>query len=1177
MTFNKYNSWSAWHKSHSSEHDGSSAENYTGNTDGLIGLWDFLSSSNYYTPDTGTADGETQNGKLFGGACVKDGQLQLDGNCQYMTVKGKDEPFDLGQGTIEIQFTQSSYVDCKDGLNVLISRGEYEDAYGGEKNTPEGYFEMGVTSDGRVYVKHIDDGQKAVLYTDSHFFSAGDVVNVSYSWDEDTGGTFNVENVTDATEVTLTHSVKGLDMEIGDDDGESWTVGAREDSDWDGDYSNYFKGAIDYVAIFDSEDPAGDGYVEGTSGNDLIDVNYEGDPEGDMIDNEDAILANSDLNDDVVLAGAGDDTVKAGEGNDIVYGDSKQGNVDTSPVTIKIDSASAAMANKIYAYTIDPETGQISNVMCLEDDARDGVGKTYSYEVAQGAVVGIGIVNSQGQFLSSGYGDNLQLNSDGLLHTKGLGQIDETTVKLGFEDWKGLGDKDYNDVKVTIDLGTSGATFDNAHYETSSDVGSAIVTEGAGNDLIYGEDGDDTLYGEGGNDTIDGGDDDDYIDSGAGDDSVVGGAGNDTIIFGTGNDTVEGGAGDDYIDDAYGVIYDGDNVIDAGDGNDTVYAGDGADTVEGGAGADLLFGEGGDDSIYGDADNDSIYSGDGADSVRAGEGDDSIRGEGGDDTLRGEDGNDFVDGGDGNDSVSGGMGDDTVLGGAGDDLVRGGSGNDSMEGGDGNDYIDSGSGDDTIDAGEGDDTVDAYNGADSVLGGNGNDSIMVGWQDTEALPDLGYPGLFPADSDTENDRDFVDAGEGNNYVWTGDDRDTIYSGSGNDTILAGIDNDYVESGAGDDLVVGAEGSDTIFAGDGDDTVYAGFAPDLPDDLNIPDGEDLVTNNGTDYVDAGKGNDLVFGSDDADTIYGGDGNDTIDGGIDADSLFGGKGDDTIILGLPGDAHADYAEGGDDRDSFTGVGAGDTVDGGTGGNDYDTLDLTGLGKWQFSDVTTDADGDSTSGKVNFLDTLGNVTGTLKFEEIEKIIPCFTPGTVIATPMGERLVEELQVGDRVITRDNGIQRIRWVGAKNVTSQDLQRSKHLRPIMIKAGALGNGLPETDIMVSPNHRMLIANEKTSLYFEEPEVLAAAKHLLGTGGIYEVNVPSTTYIHFMFDRHEVVLSNGCWSESFQPGDYSLKGIGEEQRNEIYDLFPELKNQKGLENFEAARRSLKKHEAKLLVH
>ena len=67
----------------------------------------------------------------------------------------------------------------------------------------------------------------------------------------------------------------------------------------------------------------------------------------------------------------------------------------------------------------------------------------------------------------------------------------------------------------------------------------------------------------------------------------------------------------------------------------------------------------------------------------------------------------------------------------------------------------------------------------------------------------------------------------------------------------------------------------------------------------------------------------------------------------------------------------------------------------------------------------------------------------------------------------------------------------------------------------------------------------------------------------------------MFDRHEVVLSNGCWSESFQPGDYSLAGIGNAQRTEIFELFPELESETGLEGYQAARRALRKHEARVL--
>ncbi|WP_373050266.1 Hint domain-containing protein, partial [Thalassovita aquimarina] len=116
---------------------------------------------------------------------------------------------------------------------------------------------------------------------------------------------------------------------------------------------------------------------------------------------------------------------------------------------------------------------------------------------------------------------------------------------------------------------------------------------------------------------------------------------------------------------------------------------------------------------------------------------------------------------------------------------------------------------------------------------------------------------------------------------------------------------------------------------------------------------------------------------------------------------------------------------------------------------------------------------------------------------------------------------------------------------------------------------------VSPNHRVLVSNEKVNLYFNETEVLAAAKHLVGLDGIHKLNVVGTTYIHFMFDQHEVVLSDGAWTESFQPGDMTLKGIGKEQREEIFALFPELRDREGVGNYHAARRSLKKHEATLL--
>ncbi len=188
-----------------------------------------------------------------------------------------------------------------------------------------------------------------------------------------------------------------------------------------------------------------------------------------------------------------------------------------------------------------------------------------------------------------------------------------------------------------------------------------------------------------------------------------------------------------------------------------------------------------------------------------------------------------------------------------------------------------------------------------------------------------------------------------------------------------------------------------------------------------------------------------------------------------------------------------------------------------------------------------------------------------------PCFTPGTLVATYRGEVPVEHLAAGDRVITRDNGIQTIRWVGKSQMFLQHFQAEPHLLPIFIRQGALGKGLPERDMMVSPNHRILVTNERTSLRFAEREVLVAAKHLVSQG-VHTVQSSGTTYIHFLCDRHEVVLADGVWTESFQPEDHTMKGMGNAQRLEIYEIFPELKTEAGRAAFGAARQTLTAAEA-----
>ena len=117
-------------------------------------------------------------------------------------------------------------------------------------------------------------------------------------------------------------------------------------------------------------------------------------------------------------------------------------------------------------------------------------------------------------------------------------------------------------------------------------------------------------------------------------------------------------------------------------------------------------------------------------------------------------------------------------------------------------------------------------------------------------------------------------------------------------------------------------------------------------------------------------------------------------------------------------------------------------------------------------------------------------------------------------------------------------------------------------------------MMVSPQHRMLIEGARAEMLFGEPEVLVAATHLTTLPGIEQVPTYGVTYIHLLFDRHEIIRADGAWTESFQPADRTLSNMDSEQRAEIEALFPEL-TMDAL-TFQAARLSLKGYEARVLL-
>ncbi|MBW6417202.1 Hint domain-containing protein [Celeribacter sp. PS-C1] len=919
----------------------------------------------------------------------------------------------------------------------------------------------------------------------------------------------------------------------------------------------------------DPTDPSLDGVVQGTSGNDLIDTGYTGDPEGDMIDAGDNAAGNDD---DIVVAGGGDDTVLAGNGDDIVYGDGGAGSSyeaqDADPLVLSYSNYLYGSETAYGSNNAQPGDSAIyTNVTTLED----------------GTVVNARLVlvetsdPSLDVDLASGQGSEILLNGKNYSSQGGM----TATFRLEF----------YNAETGEPVVINSTATFNDIDSTRSDGLDPEAVTVDGASFTNFGVSGDSSLIviNEDGTVSAIGTEPNDPSDQDAWFSASFEGQSSITFTL-TARDVNSGySMNGDLIDDAVVTpIVEGNDYIDGGAGNDTIFGEGGDDTLVGGTGANYLSGGSGDDTFIGGA---------GADTFNGGAGQDNLDYSGSGSAVYVDLSTSALSGGYAeNDTIEGGI--DGVIGSEYDDTLigfdhQGTHPDDTYT----NEFWGMG-GDDTISGGGGDDYLDGGDGQDYIEGGDGNDVIIGG---AIGSPDRGYGPYVPDDSDPENDKDTIFGGAGNDTIYGGDDADYIDGGADNDYIDGGFDDDTLLGGSGNDTIIGGEGSDTIEGGDGDDIIYGGLNPAYPDELNIPDDAgDLEVENGKDVIDGGAGNDTIYGQDDDDIIYGGDGDDYIDGGVDNDTIYAGAGTDTVFGGedddiIYGGGDNDVLDGGDDQDTFyitfSDVTSGvynTTVHGGAGGVDWDTLDMTELleNGWIITNhvQNPDSDGNGYDGQIQLFNLYTGETANINYTNIEDVVSdppppppiCFTPGTYIATPRGEVLVENLQIGDKAITRDNGLQVIRWIGKRTISAEEMSGRIDLNPVMIRKGALGAGLPERDMVVSPNHRMLVSNEKAALLFEEHEVLVAAKHLTRIDGVERLNVPEVTYIHLMFDRHEVVLSDGTWSESFQPGDYTISALADAAREELFALFPELADASTRGKFSAARRILRKHEAELLV-
>lgn len=511
---------------------------------------------------------------------------------------------------------------------------------------------------------------------------------------------------------------------------------------------------------------------------------------------------------------------------------------------------------------------------------------------------------------------------------------------------------DLSDPSVSQNL--AGTTVVNVEqFQIYLGSGNDVLTLGAGNDLVYGQNGNDTINAGAGSDQIYAGNGDDRIDAGSGYNYVGGDGGHDTLLL--------AGSLSDYTltpnnswleirNTATGTVVNIYSVetLEFGDGNSyatadldpftwtgTPYG----DYRSGTEWDDILNGTGGNDSLYGYNGNDVLNGGDGDDYLDGGWGNDEINGGAGLDrttlefwnmaagvtiaitddqvvttytgtkTLTGLEGATIY-GSNFSDNVTGGSTVDVFVGRNGDDVLRGLGGSDALYGENGNDTLEGGDGDDVLSGGWGNDIVN---------GGAGIDRAVL---------------------------DFQSLGAAVTYVFNGD---AVVTTSGGDQTLIAMEAMDAYGSAYGDILTGGAYTDTLFGRNGDDTLSGAGGQD---NLYGENGADTLNGDaGSDWLYGGTGHDELNGGDDTDYLTGEGDNDTLNGGGATDYLVGGTGTDTLNGGdgndyLSPDTGSNYAPYAGYYWASSDDGAIDHVDGGAG---FDHAAL------RFDNVTSDISAD------------------------------------------------------------------------------------------------------------------------------------------------------------------------------------------------------------------------------
>ncbi|MFT7370892.1 MAG: Ca2+-binding RTX toxin-like protein [Alteromonas macleodii] len=729
---------------------------------------------------------------------------------------------------------------------------------------------------------------------------------------------------------------------------------------------------------------------------------------------------------------------------------------------------------------------------------------------------------------------------------------DNTITVTGGQDTisGGLGDDrafvDYSQATTAPITGTAGTI--------SSSLGTTAMSGFEHYTVLTGASADTLTFGSGNN----------YLDTGVGVSTVVLGNGNNTVLSGNDADTITVGTGSNKIAAGDGVntivatgVGFGDNIISGGTGADTISVGHGNNHITGGEGVDTGL-----DTFVAGNGNNCIDGGDGAkNAITVGNGNNYLLGGDGVDLITAGNGNNFVDAGEGLNAVTAGTGDNYIVVGDLDDVVTAMGGENNVQTGGGKNAVTTGTGNDVVETGTGNDTVTVGTGENIVKVVGGTDVLTAG---------------------ADNDRLIVDYSAYDTTVVSALTGAATYGGTIGDVTLTSFEEFHVTTGSADDNIETFDGADVLDGGAGADTLTSGEGNDViyGDDGDVVDGGEDVDNADFDVlVVEGLGfTDIVYdlsadptatdseiGTVNQYDVEGG----TLLGSVDFTGIEHIQvGDKTVVTPedtqLNGNLFVLDMNVTKTVTSFT-VGNNTITVGDTAERPEGDLTINSDGSYTF-EPTLNYHGPGpvisyTFEAVQITDGLSStetVPLIIEVVSVEEVIPeclkpvCFVQGTMIASAKGEVPVEDLNVGDLIQTMDRGFQRIRWVGNSYLSAQDLNKNKNLRPIRISKVAV---IPEScvgELVVSPQHRLLIASKVSERMFGNTEVLIAAKQLLAIDGVDIANdFVDVKYYHILFDQHEIIFADGIPAESLYLGLEAQKSLCAAGREEIMALFPKF--------------------------